>query len=111
MGKEEKKNQKADGKKKEDGKHEEVKKKPYVKPVLSNVKLIRILAKDLPGDKKLVHGLTMVKGISWNFSNAVCHKLKMDKNKKIEDLNPEEIAKITEFVKNPQLPSFLLFNI
>lgn len=100
--KEENKNQK-------EGKQEEkAKAKPYTKPLVSNVKLIRILAKDLPGDKKIVHGLTMIKGISWNFSKAVCHKLKMDENKKIEDLTPEEIAKITEFVKNPQLPDYML---
>jgi len=77
-------------------------------PVIESAKLVRILGKDIPGDKKVVHGLTFIKGISWTFSNAACHKLKIDENKKIQDLNQDEIAKITEFIKNPQVPQFLL---
>jgi small subunit ribosomal protein S13 len=71
-------------------------------------KIIRIMQTDVPGDKKVYVGLTRIKGISWSFSNAVCYKLNIDKNRKIESLNEEEIQKIEEFIKNPQLPNFLL---
>ncbi len=72
-----------------------------------DVKIIRILAKDLRGDKTVYAGLTRVKGISWAFCNAMCIKLKIEKNKFIQDLTPEEIERITEFVKNPTIPNFM----
>lgn len=71
-------------------------------------KIIRILARDIEGGMKVYAGLAKIKGISWGFSNALCHALKIDKNRKIGSLTQEEIKKISEFVKNPSLPKFLL---
>jgi small subunit ribosomal protein S13 len=71
-------------------------------------KIIRIMQTDIPGDKKVYVGLTRIKGISWSFSNAVCYKLNLDKNRKIESLNEGEIQKIEDFIKSPELPAFLL---
>jgi small subunit ribosomal protein S13 len=73
-----------------------------------DVTLVRILGKDLRGDIKLVSALTRIDGISWAFSNALCKVNELDENKKVQDLSQEEIAKIEEFMKNPELPSFLL---
>ena len=70
--------------------------------------LIRILSTDIPTHKNVYSGLTLVKGISWSFSNAICKKLGIDKAKKIKDLSQEEIKKIEEFAQNPSLPAFLL---
>jgi small subunit ribosomal protein S13 len=78
------------------------------KPIINEAKLIRILSKDIPGDKKLYIGLQRIKGVSWSFSNAVCTKLKIDKNRKIEELSEKEITDIQEFIKNPDLPACLL---
>jgi small subunit ribosomal protein S13 len=83
-------------------------KKKQEKMVLSEAKLIRILGKDIPGDKKTLFGLTKLKGISWGFSNAICKKLKINPNRKIEELGEAEIKKITDFIKNPYLPAFML---
>ena len=71
-------------------------------------KIIRILSKDIEGKTKIYPGLTKIKGISWSFSNAVCKVLGINKDKKIEDLTPEEIKKIENFVKNPNVPSYLV---
>jgi len=71
-------------------------------------RIVRILSKDIEGKMKVYSGLAKVKGISWAMSNAICSSLKIDKNKKIGLLTEEEIKKITDFVKNPKLPSFLL---
>lgn len=70
--------------------------------------LIRILSTDIPGNKNIFAGLTRIKGVSWSFSNAVCSVLGIERNKKISSLNEEEIKKISEFIKNPRLPEFLL---
>jgi small subunit ribosomal protein S13 len=66
--------------------------------------LIRILDKDIRGDKKIVSELTKIKGISWSFSNSLCKVLKIDPNKKVNELSPEEIE---NFMKDPRVPRFL----
>lgn len=71
-------------------------------------RLVRILSKDIEGKMKVYVGLTKIKGVSWAFSNAVCKSLKIDKNKTIGTLTDDEIKKISEFIKNPKLPAYLL---
>jgi small subunit ribosomal protein S13 len=70
--------------------------------------IVRIVQTDIPGHKNILTGLTYIKGISWTISNAVCKILKIDVNAKISELNEADITKITEFLKNPQIPSFLM---
>ncbi len=70
--------------------------------------IIRIMQTDIPSNKKLLVGLTYIKGISWTISNAICKILNLDPNKKFFELNENEIGKLTEFLKNPKLPSFLV---
>lgn len=70
-------------------------------------KVVRILSKDIEGNESVYSGLTKIKGISWSFSNAICNTLKIDKKRKIGSLSPEEIKKIEEFTKNPNVPDFL----
>jgi len=84
--------------------------KPGMKPEDKKYgeKLVRILSEDIGGNMKLYAGLTKIKGVSWGLANAVCHSLKMDKNKVIGSLTPEEIKKISDFIKNPRIPSYLL---
>lgn len=70
--------------------------------------LIRIASTDIPGILSVYAGLTKIKGVSWSFSNAVCKSLGIDKNKKISSLTDKEIEKIISFIKNPNLPTWLL---
>ncbi|MCK5624593.1 30S ribosomal protein S13 [Candidatus Pacearchaeota archaeon] len=70
-------------------------------------KIVRILSKDIEGKMKLYPGLTKIKGVSWTLSKAVCKVLKIDETRKIGSLTAEEITKISEFIKNPKLPSYL----
>ena len=86
---------------------EEDKKKKYEKKEEEHATLVRVLGKDLCGDVKLGAALTKIKGISWAFSNAVCKILKLDRNKRIQDFGKDELGKIEEFVKNPEVPLFL----
>lgn len=71
-------------------------------------KLLRILSTDIEGKMKVYVGLTKIKGISWSLSNAICKVLKIDKNRKIGSLSEEEIKKISDFVKNPEVPVYIL---
>ena len=69
--------------------------------------IVRIVQTDIPGHKKVLVGLTYIKGISWAISNAMCKILKLDTNKIVSELDDNEKNKIIEFLKNPKLPSFL----
>lgn len=69
--------------------------------------LIRILGKDIRGSKKIMVGLTKIKGVSWVISNATRIKLKIPKDKKISELTKPEIEKIEEFLKNPDIADYL----
>ncbi|MEK6840347.1 MAG: 30S ribosomal protein S13 [Nanoarchaeota archaeon] len=71
-------------------------------------KLVRIHSEDIEGGMKVYAGLTKIKGVSWAIANAACKTLKIDKNRKIGSLIAEEIKKISDFLKNPQIPSYLL---
>jgi small subunit ribosomal protein S13 len=70
-------------------------------------KVVRILSSNINGKMSIYSGLTKIKGISWSFSNAICKSLELDKERKISSLTEEEIKKIVEFVKNPNIPSYL----
>ena len=71
-------------------------------------RIIRIMSKDIEGGMTIYAGLTKIKGISWTFANALCKSLKIDKKRKIGSLTKEEIEKIINFVKSPQLPKHIL---
>ena len=78
------------------------------KQVKEEDRVIRILAKDIEGKMNVYAGLTKIKGVSWSLSNAVCKVLKIDKNKKIGSLTDEEIKKISDFIKNPKVPEYIV---
>ena len=71
-------------------------------------RIVRILSKDIEGKSSVYSGLTKIKGISWGFAKVICVLLNIDRNRKIGSLTEEEISKITEFVKNPKIPTFLM---
>ncbi|MEK6871520.1 MAG: 30S ribosomal protein S13 [Nanoarchaeota archaeon] len=85
-----------------------IKEKPQHALKQDYVSLVRILQTDIPGNKRVLAGLTYIKGVSWSISHATCHLLSLDPLKKISELTSDELKKITEFLENPQLPHFLL---
>ncbi|NCN86455.1 30S ribosomal protein S13 [archaeon] len=71
-------------------------------------RVVRILSKDIEGKMKLYPGLTKIKGVSWALSNAVCQILNLDKAMKIGQLTEEQIKKVEAFLKNPEVPEYIL---
>lgn len=84
--------------------------KEHTKQITENKehRVVRILSKDIEGKMKLYPGLTKIKGVSWTLSNATCQILGIEKDKIIGKLTQEEIDRISEFLKNPKLPEFIL---
>ena len=81
--------------------------KNYKRKKEEEVTLVRILGRDVRGDIKIKSALTKINGISWAISNAICKILKLDEEKKIQDFDKDELARIEDFMKAPELPSFL----
>jgi small subunit ribosomal protein S13 len=74
---------------------------------VEDVSLVRILGKDIPGNKSTLAGIIRIKGVSWPFANAACKILSLDRKKVIQDLDAKEIERIESFIKNPSIPSFM----
>lgn len=89
-------------------KQEKVEKTPKKTEQRSEDRVVRILSKDIEGKMTVYSGLTKIKGVSWGLSNAICKKLKIDKNRKIGSLTDSEIQKIIDFMKNPDVPEHLV---
>ncbi len=92
--------------KQQDKKQSEKQKKPIEKEDIEEI-LVRIAGYDIPGSKKILAGLTRIKGVSWSISNVTCLKLTIPKTKKISELTKDEIKRIEEFLRNPTIPNFL----
>jgi small subunit ribosomal protein S13 len=69
--------------------------------------LIRVAGYDIPGSKKLLSGLTRIKGVGWAISNAACLKLGFSKDKRISELSKDELKQIEDFLKNPTISDFM----
>jgi small subunit ribosomal protein S13 len=76
--------------------------------IQASERVVRILSRDIEGGMKIYPGLTKIKGVSWALSNATCKILKIDKNRRIGSLTDEEIVKISEFMKKPKVPKYIL---
>ncbi|MBN2518547.1 MAG: 30S ribosomal protein S13 [Candidatus Altiarchaeota archaeon] len=63
--------------------------------------IIRVKDTDIDGNKKLVFGLTRIKGVGFNFSNAICTNLKYDPNRKIGTLSESDIQRIESAINDP----------
>lgn len=56
--------------------------------------MARIAGVDLPKNKKILYGLQYIFGIGKTTSADILEKAKIDANKKVADLNEEEVAEI-----------------
>ncbi|MEK6834947.1 MAG: 30S ribosomal protein S13 [Nanoarchaeota archaeon] len=77
---------------------------------MENIKgIIRIAGVDVIGTKNIYNGLRKIKGVSFMFSNAICHTLNLDESRKIGTLSEEEVKTIESLISNPEkLPQWLI---
>ena len=73
--------------------------------------IIRVINTDIAGNTKLFFALKKIYGVSYNFSNAVCAYLNLDKLRPVGSLTEEEVKNIEDVIKNPlkhNFPTFML---
>ena len=63
--------------------------------------LVRIANTDLKGEKPVGFALRNVKGVNFQFANAVCSLAGIDKQKRSGDLSDAEVSKMEEILKSP----------
>jgi len=68
--------------------------------------MVRIVGNDIPGERKIIAGLTQIRGIGYMFANTILNILKINPNQRIGYLSPEQIKSIENIVKNPSTSNF-----
>ena len=68
--------------------------------------IVRIVGNDIPGEKKLIVGLTQIRGIGFTFANAILDKLGIDNNSNIGNLTDAQVTSIENLIKNPSTEGF-----
>ena len=68
--------------------------------------LIRILGNDIPGEKKMLVGLTQIRGIGIMFANAIISHLKIEPNSNIGNLNSDQVESIEKIIQDPESFNF-----
>jgi small subunit ribosomal protein S13 len=68
--------------------------------------LIRILGNDIPGERKILVGLTQIRGIGYMFANAMLQILKINPDSRIGTLSEEEVSSIEKMIQDPKSQNF-----
>jgi small subunit ribosomal protein S13 len=68
--------------------------------------IVRIVGNDIPGEKKILIGLTQIRGIGYNFANAILDSLKISPNTNIGYLVDSQVQSIEKILKNPSEVNF-----
>src|SRR5574341_1373095 len=74
--------------------------------------IVRIAGKDVPGAKKMIIGVSQVRGIGYSFAKAILDVLKIDQNSNIGFLTESQVDSIEKAMRNPSLiNSDIEFNV
>lgn len=73
--------------------------------------IVRIAGKDVPGAKKMIIGVSQVRGIGYNFAKAILDLLKIDHNSNVGFLTESQVDSIEMAIRNPaslNIPAWFL---
>ena len=68
--------------------------------------IVRILGNDIPGEKKVLIGLTQIKGIGYNFATAILDTLKISHALNVGDITDSDVQKIEGIITDPAKAGF-----
>jgi len=68
--------------------------------------IVRIVGNDIPGERKMIVGLTQIRGVGYMFANTILNVLKINPNQRIGHLSPEQVNSIESIIKNPSTSNF-----
>lgn len=65
--------------------------------------MARIAGVEVPNNKRVEVGLTYIYGIGRPKSRSILERVKVDYNKKVKDLNPDEITRIRKHIESDEV--------
>jgi small subunit ribosomal protein S13 len=65
--------------------------------------LARIAGVEVPSNKRVEVGLTYIYGIGRPKSRSILEKVKVDLNKKVKDLSPDEVTRIRKHIEADEI--------
>ncbi len=68
--------------------------------------IVRIVGNDIPGERKILIGLTQIKGIGYMFANAILDSLKISSHANIGNLTDEQVQSIEKIILDPKAANF-----
>jgi len=71
--------------------------------------IVRIVGNDIHGEKKMIVGLTQIRGIGYTFANAILESLKINANSNIGNLTESQVQSIEKIIKDPNSANFPLW--
>lgn len=71
--------------------------------------IIRIVGNDIRGEKKILVGLTQIKGIGQMFANAIISTLKINPNSNVGNLTDSHVKAIEKIIIDPKEANFPLW--
>lgn len=64
------------------------------------------MGNDIRGEKKILVGLTQIRGIGYNFANAILNSLKINPNSNIGYLTESDVQSIEKMITDPSSANF-----
>lgn len=68
--------------------------------------IVRIIGNDIPGEKKILVGLSQIRGIGYGFATAILDTLKISSNTNIGYLSEEQVGSIEKILQDPSGAGF-----
>ncbi|MGH1521349.1 MAG: 30S ribosomal protein S13, partial [Nitrosopumilus sp.] len=68
--------------------------------------IVRIVGNDIPGERKVLVGLTQIKGIGHSFATAILDSLKINTNSNIGNLSDTDVQAIEKLILDPISSNF-----
>ncbi len=65
--------------------------------------MARIAGVEIPNNKRVEIGLTYIFGIGRTKSKVILDKVKVDQNKKVKDLSPDEVTRIRKHIEQEEM--------
>lgn len=65
--------------------------------------MARITGVEVPNNKRVEIGLTYIFGIGRSKSKKILNEVKVDINKMVKDLNPDELSRIRKYIENKEM--------
>lgn len=68
--------------------------------------IVRIMGNDIPGDKKVLVGLTNIRGIGYSFARAILERLNIDPDTSMGYMDADTATSIENLIKDPLAAGF-----